>query len=136
MEPGHALQHRVPGLLKHTPQGRQRLLMLPQFRQRHGEQGIQVRQRGLQLERSTQRRDRRRELALLEVDEAQSRVDLGDRAAAAAELQLARTAVCISRIQRAFAGRERRSPRSFGGRPPTDTAGCTWRALTASRLRS
>ncbi len=79
MQAGHALQHRVLRLLEHPPQHGQCLRVLSQFRQRHGEQGVKVRQRGLELERSPERRDRGRKLALLEIHQAEPRVDLGDR---------------------------------------------------------
>ena len=74
----HPAERRVGRLVERLFQPRERFLVSSDLRQRHREQRADVRQRRLQLQRFLQRRDSVGKPALLEVDEAQPRVDLGD----------------------------------------------------------
>ena len=118
----------------------QRLRVLSQFRQRHGEQGVEVRQRGLELERSPKRRHRRRKLALLEIHQAEPRVDLGDRGLLLPQLLVGAFRIRVPAFpQRAFACLVERAaprwPRPAGAPVCAPAATAPRRTLTTTHAR-
>ena len=123
METGHSPQRWIGRLMKRLFESRERLLMSANFRERHRQERPDVRQRRLQLQRLLQRRDRVGKTSLLEVDEPEPRMDLGD-----VRLQLAHARVGPFGIAHTAPRRARVRPPCTGTGPAPDPPAECWPA--------
>jgi hypothetical protein len=77
VEPAKPPERGVGGLAEALAQAREGLFVLAELREGHSQQDIDPRQPRLQLHGLTKRRNRRREVALLKVDETELGMHLG-----------------------------------------------------------